>query len=152
MVKKAHQIINRPLIGWWVGLGACGQNKMCCKRWLVCRVAALFILRSVGILSVVLLFVCCQLCRLLGLQLTLSGLAEKAMMMRFNCQLATNVRKRAELQTCFSPAFYAKPVLKAVATKRSVLHTKLEFACQVAFCVCKNQCHFSLRIVVTSKH
>ena len=73
-------------------------------------------------------------------------------MMRFNCQLATNVRKRAELQTCFSPAFYAKPVLKAVATKRSVLHTELEFACQVAFCVCKNQCHFSLRIVVTSKH
>jgi hypothetical protein len=39
-------------VWWWVALGAVGQNKMCCKCWLVCRVAALFILRSVGILSV----------------------------------------------------------------------------------------------------
>jgi len=72
------------------------------------------------------------------LLVTLSGLAEKAMMMRFNCQLATNVRKRAELQTCFSPAFYAKPVLNdgslsVVFFKRNAL-----FACHVAFCVCKN--------------
>jgi hypothetical protein len=40
------------------------------KPWLVCRLAALLILRSVGIFSVILLFVCCLLCRLLGLQLT----------------------------------------------------------------------------------
>jgi hypothetical protein len=33
-------------------------------------VAALLILRRVGILSVVLMFVCCRLCRLLGLQPT----------------------------------------------------------------------------------
>ena len=51
-----------------------------------------------------------------------------------------------------APPIFAKRLLKAVATKRSVLHMKLELACQVAFCVCKNQCHFSLRIVVTSKH
>jgi hypothetical protein len=43
------------LVGWWVGFG-CGWAKLNVlqKRWLVCRLAALLILRRVGILSVVL--------------------------------------------------------------------------------------------------
>jgi hypothetical protein len=50
---------------------------MCCnlcrlERW----IAALFILRSVGILSVILMFVYRLLCRLLGLQLTVCSLAK----------------------------------------------------------------------------
>ena len=52
-------------------VSAFGQNKMCCN---LCRVvswlAALFILRRVGILSVVLLFVYCRYCGLLGLHTT----------------------------------------------------------------------------------
>ena len=49
------------------GLG-CGWAKLNVlqKRWLVCRLAALLILRRVGNLSVILLFVCCRSCRLLG--------------------------------------------------------------------------------------
>jgi hypothetical protein len=58
------------------GLGSVGQNKMCCNMCrLVGGIAALFILRSVGILSFVLLFFYCQLCRLLGLLVTFFGLA-----------------------------------------------------------------------------
>jgi len=35
------------LVGWWVGLGALGQNKMCCKLCrLVSGFAALFILQK----------------------------------------------------------------------------------------------------------
>jgi hypothetical protein len=53
------------------GLGAVGQNKMCCNLCrLVGDIAALFILRRVGILSVVLLFVSMLLCRQIGLHLT----------------------------------------------------------------------------------
>jgi len=79
--RKDFLIVNYELpffltVGWWVGLGAVGQNKMCCNLcWLVSWLAALFILRSVGILSIVLLFVLCRLCRLLGLHLTI-GLGE----------------------------------------------------------------------------
>jgi hypothetical protein len=56
-VKSCLQIVNRLLVGWWVGFG-CGWVKLNVlqKRWLVCRLAALLILRSVGILSVILLF------------------------------------------------------------------------------------------------
>jgi len=40
------------LSGWWVGFG-CGWAKLNVlqKRWFVCQLAALLILRSVGILS-----------------------------------------------------------------------------------------------------
>jgi hypothetical protein len=71
MVKSCLQIFNPPLVGWWLGFG-CGWAKLNVlqKLWLVFRLAALLILRRIGILSVVLLFVCCRLCRLLGLQLT----------------------------------------------------------------------------------
>ena len=69
--KNCRQTVRCPKVGWWVGLGAVGQNKMCCNLCRLVRwVAALFILRRVGILSVVLLFVCCRLCHLLGLLVT----------------------------------------------------------------------------------
>jgi len=47
-----------------VGFG-CGWAKLNVlqNRWLVCRLAALLILRRVGILSVVLMFVYCRLFR-----------------------------------------------------------------------------------------
>jgi hypothetical protein len=50
--------ISVHLSGWWVGFG-CGWVKLNVlqKRWLVCRLAALLILRSVGILSTVFLSV-----------------------------------------------------------------------------------------------
>jgi hypothetical protein len=53
IVKSCSQIVTCPLVGWWVGFG-CGWAKLNVlqKRWLVCRLAALLILRSVGILSV----------------------------------------------------------------------------------------------------
>jgi len=55
------------------GLEYVGQNKMCCNLCrLVGGIAALFILRRVGILSVVLMFVYRLSCRLLGLQLTVT--------------------------------------------------------------------------------
>jgi len=51
-------------MGWWVGFG-CGWAKLNVlqKLLLVCRLAALLILRRVGILSVILLFVYCRSCR-----------------------------------------------------------------------------------------
>ena len=60
--NKKHIFINRistfQFVGWWVGFG-CGWVKLNVlqKRWLVCRLAALLILRSVGILSTVFLSV-----------------------------------------------------------------------------------------------
>jgi hypothetical protein len=50
ITHKPVQIINRPLVGWWVGFG-CGWAKLNVlqKRLLVCRLAALLILRRVGI-------------------------------------------------------------------------------------------------------
>jgi len=50
IAHKPVQIINHPLVGWWVGFG-CGWAKLNVlqKRWLVCSLAALLILRSVGI-------------------------------------------------------------------------------------------------------
>ena len=55
IVKSCSQIITCPLVGWWVGFG-CGWAKLNVlqKRWLVCRLATLLILRRVGILSTVL--------------------------------------------------------------------------------------------------
>ncbi len=51
---NTNNFVHRPYLGWWVGLGACGQNKMCCNLCrLVGGMAALFILRRVGKLSVV---------------------------------------------------------------------------------------------------
>ena len=82
------------------------------------------------------------------LLLTLSGLAEKAMMMRFNCQLATNVRKRAELQTCFSPAFYAKPVLNDGLLSIVFFKRHVQFACHVAFAVAKTNVQLDRKSVV----
>ena len=92
--QSCRQIVNRLLVGWWVGF-RCGWVKLNVlqKRWLVCRLAALLILRSVGILSTVFLFVCCRLCRPLHLQLTFSGLAKVAI-------FTTNVD--AENQTLIS--------------------------------------------------
>jgi hypothetical protein len=61
--RKDFLIVNYEItffskVGWWVGLGAVGQNKMCCNLYRLVRwVAALFILRRAGKLSVVLLFV-----------------------------------------------------------------------------------------------
>ena len=57
------------LSGWWVGLGAVGQNKMCCNLCRLMRlVAALFILRRVGILSVC--FSVCLLSAVLSFSMT----------------------------------------------------------------------------------
>ena len=68
--------ICRVVGGLWVRLG----KIKCAAIWVgLCGcIAALLILRSVGILSVVLLFVCCRLCRPLRLHLTFSGLAKVA--------------------------------------------------------------------------
>ena len=85
------------------------------------------------------------------LPITLSGLAEKAMMMRFNCQLATNVRKRAELQTYLSPAFYAKPVLNDGPLSDVYFKRHVQFACHVAFAVAKINVIFFFALS-TSKH
>jgi hypothetical protein len=51
-VKSCTQVFQCPLVGWWVGFG-CGWVKLNVlqKRWFVFRLAALLILRSVGILS-----------------------------------------------------------------------------------------------------
>jgi hypothetical protein len=56
--QSCRQIVNGLLVGWWVGFG-CGWAKLNVlqKRWLVCRLAALLILRRVGILSTVFLLV-----------------------------------------------------------------------------------------------
>ena len=66
----------RVVGGLWVRLG----KIKCAAIWVglcVC-IAALLILRSVGILSSVLLLVLCLLCRPLHLQLTFRGLAKVA--------------------------------------------------------------------------
>jgi len=66
IVKSCRQSVNRPLVGWWVGFG-CGWAKLNVlqKRWLVCRLAALLILRRVGIFvcrfTVSLCLSCCLL-------------------------------------------------------------------------------------------
>ena len=79
------------------GLGCVGQNKMCCNLCrLVGGIAALFILRSVGILSVVLMFVYRLSCRLLGLQLTEKVLAKDGLLC---CQFQ---RKTEPEQNAFS--------------------------------------------------
>jgi hypothetical protein len=55
--NKKHFFINSistsQFVGWWVGFG-CGWAKLNVlqKRWLVCRLAALLILRSVGVFVV----------------------------------------------------------------------------------------------------
>jgi hypothetical protein len=53
-VQSCTQVFQCLIVGWWVGFG-CGWVKLNVlqKGWLVCRLAALLILRSVGILSTV---------------------------------------------------------------------------------------------------
>ena len=76
-VKSCLQTVHCPLVGWWVGFG-CGWVKLNVlqKRWLVCRLAALLILRRVGILSVIFLFVCCRSCRFFRVSANGKGLCE----------------------------------------------------------------------------
>ena len=67
MIESMFSILfnSKLSFGWWVDLGAVGQNKMCCKLCRLVRlVAALFILRSVGISSFIFItdFQCLQ-CR-----------------------------------------------------------------------------------------
>jgi hypothetical protein len=56
-------------------------------------------------------------------QLTFSGLAWKAMLMRFTVSLQQRYKNARNFKTYTSPAFYAKHVLKAGATKRYGLQT-----------------------------
>jgi hypothetical protein len=78
---------------------------MCCKRWLVFRVAALFILRSVGI------FVCRFSVFLLSVvssfRLAPNGLAlgEEADFEALNCLPALNLIRSTKLQLTTEPAF-----------------------------------------------
>jgi hypothetical protein len=52
VLYNAVQNVNCPLVGWWVGFGfSWAKSNVLQKRWLVCRLAALLILRSVSILS-----------------------------------------------------------------------------------------------------
>jgi hypothetical protein len=66
-LKKVEMVV----VGWWVGFG-CGWAKLNVlqKRWVVCRLAALLILRRVGILSTVFLSVYVSTVGLLGLLVT----------------------------------------------------------------------------------
>jgi hypothetical protein len=75
-------------------------------------------------------------CRLLGLQVTFSGLAWKAMLMRFTVSLQQRYEKVLNCKTYTSPAFYAKHVLLAGGISWFTKHTKVS-TCKlraVAYC------------------
>jgi hypothetical protein len=77
VLYNTDQNVTCPLVGWWVGFG-CGWAKLNVlqKRWLVCRLAALLILRRVGILFTVFLSVYVSTVGLLGLLVTVLGFAK----------------------------------------------------------------------------
>jgi hypothetical protein len=86
------------------------------------------------------------------LRTTFSGLAWKAMLMRFTVSLQQRYEKVLNFKTYASPAFYAKHVLKAGATKRYGLQTKCSVCLSVSPCAFAKTYVFFLRSVVTSKH
>ena len=114
-VQSCTQVFQCLIVGCWVGFG-CGWVKLNVlqKRWLVCRLAALLILRSVGILSTVFLFVCCRLCRPLHLQLTGLGLLTLRLYEAVSCPTATRVIENCELQNYPSSRSVSSPMLAAV--------------------------------------